>query len=112
MTEGRRDGLTDEQRDLVAEWVFDMCEEYDLPFTNNEPRVQDGVQLRHVGEFAGDLLDLVTALMADAWDKGNKTVPGYYNPYSDEAAHLSCDQTRCCKTHGIHADPHRGCILR
>lgn len=58
--------LTNEQHDLINEWVFDMCEEYDLPLTNNEPRAQNGVQLRHIGEFTGDLMDLVKGIKAAA----------------------------------------------
>lgn len=45
--------------DALIEWVFDACEKYDLPLTNNEPRIQDGVQLHHIGDFTGDLLAVV-----------------------------------------------------
>lgn len=56
--------LTPEQMNTIAEWVFDMCEEYDLPLTANTPRIQNGQQLRHAGEFTREVFDLVEGILA------------------------------------------------
>lgn len=80
--------LTNEQRDLINEWAFDMCEEYDLPLTNNEPRVQNGIQLRHIGEFTGDLMDLIKGIVsqreAAAWEAAVQRVRECHAECTDE----------------------------
>lgn len=42
-------------RERIAALAFDLAERYDLPLTNNEPRVQDGQQLHHIADFAADI---------------------------------------------------------
>jgi hypothetical protein len=104
--------LTNEQHDLIAEWVFDMCEEYDLPFTNNEPRIQGGVQLRHVGEFGGDLLDLIKGIVEQQktqWLGSMEAEWGVrYADFPDEisrrrGADVVRREMALCRKHGVDA---------
>lgn len=78
---------TDEDRDVLAEIVawspdqgftveslvrsealisalFDLADKYDVPLTNNGARVQDGQQLREVGDFVGDIITAVMGAIA------------------------------------------------
>lgn len=43
----------------LEEALFEIAEKYQTPVTNNEPRWKDGVYLREVGDFIGDILDAV-----------------------------------------------------
>lgn len=39
----------------LNEALFDIADKYEAAVTNNEPRIQNGQQLRHVGDFIGDI---------------------------------------------------------
>jgi len=43
------------EADTLVEALFEIAEKYDVPVTNNEARWQDGVYLREVGKFVGDI---------------------------------------------------------
>lgn len=43
----------------LTEALFEIAEKYQAPLTNNLPRWQDGVYLRHIGDFIQDVKDQV-----------------------------------------------------
>lgn len=45
--------------DTLTEALFEIAEKYGANVTNNEPRWQDGVYLREVGDFIGDVIQAV-----------------------------------------------------
>lgn len=48
----------------LLEALFDIAGKYDANVTNNEPRMQDGEYLYHVGEF---IADVKIAFMKAGW---------------------------------------------
>ena len=77
------------EAETLVEALFEIAEKYGVPVTNNEPRWQDGVYLRAVGAFIGDIRAAVTkhGALAPAGRPGTPTaMTAPYSHLDDIAA--------------------------
>ncbi len=61
--ESLREWMTTEAVDVFWERIWDLDGNYDLPLTNNTPRIQDGVQLYAAVNFGMDVLALFAKVL-------------------------------------------------
>lgn len=63
------------EEDSFAGALFEIAEKYGANVTNNEPRWQNGVFLREVGDFIADVLDAAQHHLIDIIDPAHKHLP-------------------------------------
>jgi len=59
----------------IQEALMTIADKYGADVTNNEPRWQDGVYLRHLGDFMQDVLEAVNRFPDEAISKRYRSDP-------------------------------------
>lgn len=79
------EGVVENPGFSLWEYLWVLSDVYELPLTNNEPRIQDGTQLREISDYLCDVREAFlragwlprTAPRDLAWKEAHPTIKGW-----------------------------------